>query len=109
MQVNINVAAAPSLTEPLDTLAQTMCRANDGDASVRLLVGLYTLPPEPITDQLDPNKPYFFDKIEVIDGQQVFLHYAWRRWGYRALDLIDELHKSGYQLTPVKVIENDSN
>lgn len=105
MQININVSPAPSIVEPLDTLAQAMCRANDGDASVRFLVGLFTFPYEPITDQLDPAKVYYFDAVTTIDEQQVFQYYAWRRWGYKALDLIEELHKSGYQLTPVKVIE----
>ena len=107
MQVNINVSPAPSLVEPLDILAQAMCKANDGEASVRLLVGLFTLPYEPITDQLDPQKTYYFDAVTNENGQQIFQHYAWRRWGYKAADLIAVLHESGLQLTKVKEIEHE--
>ena len=106
MQMQINVAIAPSLVEPLDTVAQSLCKANDGEAYTRLLVGLFALPPEPITDQLDPTKTYYFDKVTNENGQQIFEYYAWRRWGYRAADLIELLHEAGLQLTAVPQIED---
>ena len=107
MQIQIKISISPALIEPLDTLAKSMCEANDGPASARFINGLFTLPYEPVTEILDPSKMYYFDNFMVdANGQNIPQIYVWRRWGYKALDLIERLHINGLQLNEVKRITN---
>jgi hypothetical protein len=102
-QIQVNVSQAPQAVETVDILAQSMCKANDGETYNRLFNGLFTLPYEPVTDIFVADKKYYFDVVNFDDEEKpIFQYYSWRCWGYKALDLIECLTEKKLQLTEIK-------
>jgi len=101
--MKINISQAPEELTKLDKLAQVLYDFFNFDVRSDMLVsGIFTKPYMDESSNEPPNPEnyeYFYDKLDNVNGEPTPLIYAWRKWGWKAQQLINRLDSKGYSIS----------